>query len=239
MSRKKALLSIVILLLVVPAVVLLKPGAPKLPAGAEENSTAEEGAVTRRAKVIHRSIIGSLGWHDPDAEILNKQLSGFFERAEVKLLNDVIAMILPHAGYRFSGQTAVRAIKTTDKKYSRIVVIGPSHRTYMEEMLSVPTATHYETPLGETPLDVDFIEKLLEYPMFHSVPHAHKEEHSVQIELPLLQYKQKDFKFVPIVAGHCSPSTINRVGSILRSLVDEHTFVIASSDFVHYGRTFG
>jgi AmmeMemoRadiSam system protein B/AmmeMemoRadiSam system protein A len=239
MSRKKVPLSIVILLLVVPAVVLLKPGAPKLPAAAEEDSTAEEGAVTRRAKVVHRSIIGSLGWYEPDAEILNKQLSGFFEKAEVKPLNDVVAMILPHAGYPYSGQTAVRAIKTTDKKYSRIVVIGPSHRTYMEEMLSVPSVTHYETLLGETPLDVDFIEKLLKYPMFHSVPYAHKEEHSVQIELPLLQYKQKDFKFVPIVAGGCSQSTINRVGSILKNLIDDDTLVIASSDFVHYGRRFG
>jgi len=146
---------------------------------------------------------------------------------------------LPHAGYQFSGQTAVCAIKAADKKYSRIVVIGPSHTTYMEDMLSVPSVTHYETLLGEIPLDVDFIEKLLEYPIFHSVPYAHKEEHSVQIELPLLQYKQKDFKLVPIVAGRCSSETIHKVGGILKNLVGEQTLVIASSDFVHYGRTFG
>ncbi|MHC4338421.1 MAG: AmmeMemoRadiSam system protein B, partial [Planctomycetota bacterium] len=163
---------------------------------------------------------------------------GFFENAEVKPIDNVIGMILPHAGYQFSGQTAVRALETTDKKYSRIVVIGPSHRAYMEEMLSVPTATHYETPLGEVPLDVNFIEKLLEYPMFHSVPYAHKEEHSVQVELPLLQYKQKNFQFVPIVAGHCSLETIRKVGSILKSLVDEQTLVVTSSDFVHYGQRF-
>jgi AmmeMemoRadiSam system protein B/AmmeMemoRadiSam system protein A len=108
----------------------------------------------------------------------------------------------------------------------------------MEEMLSVPSATHYETPLGEIPLDVDFVKKLLEYPMFHSVPYAHKEEHSVQIELPLLQYKQKDFKLVPIVAGRCSSEIIRKAGSILKSVVDDQTLVIASSDFVHYGRRF-
>jgi len=71
------------------------------------------------------------------------------------------------------------------------------------------------------------------------VPYAHKEEHSVQIELPLLQYKQKDFKLVPIVAGRCSSETIHKAGSILKSLVDEQTLVIASSDFVHYGPRFG
>ena len=72
-------------------------------------------------------------------------------------------MILPHAGYRFSGQIAVRALKAANKEYERIVVIGPSHTTYMEEMLSVPRVTHYETPLGQIPLDVDLIKKLLEY----------------------------------------------------------------------------
>ncbi|MBA7684593.1 hypothetical protein ES703_92998 [subsurface metagenome] len=229
-SRRKVLLGLGILLLVVLAIVLWKTGIPMLSAETKETAAPK--------KVVHRSIIGELGWYSPDAKILNKQFSGFFENAEVKPLDDVIAMILSHAGYQFSGQTAVRALKTTDKEYSRIVVIGPSHRAYMDEMLSVPTATHYETPLGEVPLDVNFIEKLLEYPMFHSVPHAHKEEHSVQIELPLLQYKQKNFEFVPIVAGHCSLETIRKVGSILKSLVDEQTLVVASSDFVHYGRQF-
>ena len=237
-SRRKVLLGLGILLLVVLAIVLWKAGVPTLSAEIKDTPTSRKEESTKPTKIVHRSIIGELGWYSPDAKILNKQFSGFFENAEVKPLDDVIAMILPHAGYRFSGQTAVRALKTTDKEYSRIVVIGPSHRAYMDEMLSVPTATHYETPLGEVPLDVNFIEKLLEYPMFHSVPHAHKEEHSVQIELPLLQYKQKNFEFVPIVAGHCSLETIRKVGSILKSLVDEQTLVVASSDFVHYGRQF-
>ena len=83
-------------------------------------------------------------------------------------INNEIAMILPHAGYRFSGQIAVRALKTANKEYERIIVMGPSHTTYMEEMLSLPHATHYETPLGQIPLDVDFIDKLLEYSIFRT-----------------------------------------------------------------------
>lgn len=177
-------------------------------------------------------------WYDADAEALSKQIDGFFQKADVKPISNVIALILPHAGYRFSGQIAAGALKAADKKYERIVVIGPSHTAYMEEMLSVPRVTHYETPLGQVPLDVGFINKLLEYPVFRSMPYAHKEEHSVQIELPLLQYNHKDFKLVPIVAGHCSLETIRKAGSILKSLVDEQTLVIASSDFVHYGPRF-
>jgi AmmeMemoRadiSam system protein A/AmmeMemoRadiSam system protein B len=103
----------------------------------------------------------------------------------------------------------------------------------------VPRVTHYETPLGEIPLDVGFIDKLLEYPMFTNVPRAHEHEHSVQIELPLLQYSAGEFRLVPVVAGRCSLETINKVGAILCSLIDNDTLVIASSDFVHYGINYG
>ena len=130
-------------------------------------------------------------------------------------------------------------LKTAGRKYKRIVVIGPSHRVPMEEVLSVSRATHYETPLGQVPLDDEFISELLKYPFFQNVPETDKSEHSVQIQVPLLQYCQAGFKLVPIVAGSCSQETINKAGSILNSLIDNDTLIIASSDFVHYGSNYG
>jgi len=130
-------------------------------------------------------------------------------------------------------------LKTVGMKYERIVVIGPSHRVSMEEVLSVSRATHYETPLGQVPLDVEFISELLKHPVFQNVPETDKYEHSVQIQVPLLQHFQAGFKLVPIVAGQCSQETIDKAGSILRSLVDNATLIIASSDFVHYGANYG
>jgi AmmeMemoRadiSam system protein A/AmmeMemoRadiSam system protein B len=109
----------------------------------------------------------------------------------------------------------------------------------MEEVLSVPRVTHYETPLGRIPLDVEFIQRLLEYPMFQNVPRVHEREHSVQIEVPLLQFRDSSFKLVPIVAGSCSWETIEKAALILKSMVDEQTLVVASSDFVHYGSSYG
>ena len=103
----------------------------------------------------------------------------------------------------------------------------------------MPRATHYETPLGQIPLDVEFIDKLLKYPMFQNIPQANEYEHSTQIEVPLLQYRQKDFKLVLIVAGDCSLETIGKAGAILKSLIDEDTLVIASSDFTHFGPNYG
>ena len=192
--------------------------------------------------VLTSSLAGR--WYAADAEALTEQFDGFFQKAEIKPISNVIALILPHAGYKWSGQTAAFGLsavgrlpaKTARKKYKRIVVIGPSHGTQMEEMLSVPRATHYETPLGQISLDVEFISKLLEFAMFQNLPQAHTFEHSVQIELPLLQHHFQSFKFVPIVAGSCSLETIDKAAAVLKGLVDKQTLVIASSDFVHYGR---
>jgi len=233
---KKILLGFSIVLLCILAILLWKGHIRKAPAPAEEIAKPQEKEAVERAKVVLRSRLAGM-WYPADAKTLNKQIEGFFEKAEVEPINNVIAFILPHAGYQFSGQTAVFALKTTDKKYKRLVIIGPSHRVPMEEVLSAPRVTHYETPLGQTPLDVEFINRLLKYSVFQNVPQAHEYEHSVQIEVPLLQYRQKDFKLVPIVAGDCSFETISRTGAILRSLVDEETLVVVSSDFTHYGRS--
>lgn len=227
------------LMLCLVALALTESCRKKAPAPREETvETKDELPTEPSKKVVFRSRLAEIGWYTADANALSRQMEGFFQEADIKPIDDVIALILPHAGYRFSGQTAACALKTTDKKYKRIIVIGPSHDPYLalEEVLSVPRVTHYETLLGQIPLDLELTNRLLQYSLFQNIPRAHETEHSVQIELPLLQYRQKDFKLVPIVAGHCSHKTIAKAGTIIRSLTDEDTLVVASSDFVHYGR---
>lgn len=190
----------------------------------------------RPKSVLQSTLAGS--WYPADPEALKKMLKESFDSAQVGPRSDVIAVVLPHAGYSYSGKTACAAIKTIGKRYERIIIIGPSHSVRMEDVLSVPLATHYETPLGQVPLDVEFVEKLLEYPVFQNVPQAHQREHSVQIEVPLLQFVDSGFKLVPIVAGSCSLQTVERAAAILKGMVDENTLVVASSDFVHYGASY-
>ena len=239
----KALAGFAILSLCIFAILFWKVHIPKPSAQIKEMAEPKKSAGGRLtaeepAKVVLRSSLAGR-WYPADAETLSRQIDGFLAKAEVEPIDNVIALILPHAGYRFSGRTAAFGLKTTGKKYERVVIIGPSHRVPMQEVLSVSRVTHYETPLGEIPLDVEFIAKLLKYPMFQNVPRVHKYEHSVQIELPLLQYVQQNFKLVPIVAGACSQKTIDKAAAILKSLIDEETLVIASSDFVHYGANYG
>ena len=212
--------------------------APKSVAPAKEIAEPQKDAPAVQPKVVMRSTLSG-NWYPSDAGTLSKQIEGFFEKAEVEPVNNVIALVLPHAGYQYSGQTAAFGLKSANRQYKRIVVIGPSHYVPMEDVLSVPRATHYETPLGQIPLDVEFVNKLLEHPIFQNLPQANEKEHSTQIEVPLLQYAQKDFKLVPIVAGDCSQETIAQAGAVLKSLVDGNTLVVASSDFTHFGPNYG
>jgi MEMO1 family protein len=187
------------------------------------------------SKSVLTSPLGRMGWHATDPNALARQIEDFFQKAPVQSANDVIALINPHAGYAYSGQTAAFGVKAAKTKYSRVIVIGPSHQVAMQDVLSVPRVTHYQTPLGEITIDTEFIGKLLQHPVFKDIPQAYATEHSVMIQLPLLQYRLGDFNLVPIVAGQCSAQTVKQAASILKSLVDEHTLVVASSDFVHYG----
>jgi len=230
---------------------LLSVGCPKsgdLPAGKAAGSEAKENKsemksefeekeleAAQNQEIVFTSALAQRGWYPADAGAMNSQITGFFKQAEVKTKTDVIGLILPHAGYRYSGQTAAYGVKTAAKHYKRIVVIGPSHYARMPGELSVPEVTHYSTPLGLVPLDTQFIAKLKTNPMFRTIGQAHQYEHSVQIEVPLLQYGRADFELVPIVAGQCSLQQIKSAAATLLSLVDNDTLVVASSDFVHYG----
>ena len=233
-----ASLSVLVIVLIGVTTLLLRQTHIEEPPPTKEIIQIKKEEAVKLPKIVLRSSLAGT-WYSADAETLNKQLDSFFQKAGSKTIENVVAIILPHAGYRWSGQTAAYGLKTTKKQYKRIVVIGPSHRIAMEDILSVPRVSHYETPLGQIPLDVEFINKLLKHSLFQNVPQVHKYEHSVQIEVPLLQHYQKDFKLVPIVAGSCSLETITTAGAVLRSLIDQETLVIASSDFVHYGAGHG
>jgi len=244
-NRRENVLQVTVLFLCLCGLLAGSACRKKKPTPSEETTKTEvQERVEPAKKIVLRSHLADIGWYTSDANALGRQIEGLFQKAEVTPIDNVIGLILPHAGYSYSGRTAAAGLETTDRQYGRIVVIGPRHRLGMEEVLSVPRATHYQTPLGQIPLDVELIDKLLDYSVFRHVPQAHEygrggQEHSVQIELPLLQHRQKDFKLVPIVAGQCSPETVAKAAAILKSLVDEETLVVASSDFVHYGPNYG
>ena len=226
---------LLVLSVLVPVVIPVscRRATPEKPVVPQAAAAQEKSAGPPVKNVMRSTLAGT--WYSADPNALKTEIAGYFNEAQVDAREDVIGLILPHAGYQYSGRTAAQAVKLLGRSYSRVVVIGPTHRLPMEDMLSVMRATHYQSPLGEVPLDVEFIAQLLKYPIFQDVPAAHEQEHSAQIEVPLLQYKLGSFKLVLIVAGQCSYETIAQAGRILAGLIDKDTLVVASSDFTHYG----
>ena len=175
-------------------------------------------------------------WYPDDAETLGAQMRRLLESAQAEPLPDAIALILPHAGFQYSGRTAAAGVKAAaGRGYTRLVVLGPSHAVDMPGCLSVPRATHAATPLGEIPLDEAFIERLLEAPFVREIPEANTREHSTQMALPPLQAARGGFRLVPVVVGQCSEDTRLKAAALLRRLMDDDTLVVVSSDFTHYG----
>jgi AmmeMemoRadiSam system protein B/AmmeMemoRadiSam system protein A len=248
-SRSRVfVLAIIVLLVLIGGLYLCKSHIQKIspvaaqpqqirPASTRFSEAGQDNAdkPLQPSKTVLTSPLGRMGWHASDPNALAQQVEGFLQKAQVQPGDDIVALISPHAGYAYSGQTAAFGIKAANTKYTRVIVIGPSHQVAMQDVLSVPRLTHYQTPLGEIPVDTVFVNKLLQHTIFQDIQQAYATEHSVLIQLPLLQYCLGDFKLVPIVAGQCSPKTIRQAAEVLKSLVDKDTLVVASSDFTHYG----
>jgi AmmeMemoRadiSam system protein B/AmmeMemoRadiSam system protein A len=251
-KKSKILLCNVFIFIAISFLLTVLAGCDKLSTPAKETSEPEKQQTPAQSKIVFNSTLADR-WYPADANSLRKEVSQLFQtsassvelKTEAKPADNIIALILPHAGYQYSGRTAAMGIQSLSRpglaeasrggQYKRIIVIGPSHYMPMEDVLSVPRETVYQTPMGEVAIDVEFTNKLLAYPQFQTVPQANQSEHSTQMQVPLLQFTQKDFKLVLIVAGHCSMQTITKAASILNSLIDKDTLVIASSDFTHYG----
>jgi AmmeMemoRadiSam system protein B/AmmeMemoRadiSam system protein A len=200
---------------------------------------SEEGSdmtapTTSAKRVLDSPLAGQ--WYPADKAVLEAEIDGYMNGADAPALDGVMALILPHAGYRYSGPVAAYGVKqVVGRVFKRVVVMGPSHRVPMENCASVPEYTDYATPLGSVPLDTEFIQALKQHSHFRTVRGAHEGEHSVQIEVPLLQRALGTFTLVPIVVGQLDEETTRSMGAILAGLIGPDTLVVASSDFTHYG----
>ncbi len=220
----------VLLLAAVPACDGDRPGAA---AGTQAAPGSREAA----RRVLRSTLAGS--WYEADPDRLRSQIDEFLRAVPDKPDEGVCALILPHAGYRWSGPTAAHGVKQVmGRSFDRVVVIGPSHYWGMENMAHATSATHYATPLGEVPLDTGFLAALRGHSCFGDLPYVDDREHSVQIEIPLLQSALGGFRLVPIVVGRLDAKTAREMARIIAGLIDRRTLVVASSDFTHYGANY-
>ena len=139
------------------------------------------------------------------------------------------ALVVPHAGYVYSGPiaaTAYAALRAAGTRVRRVVLLGPSHRVFLHGV-AAPDAQWLRTPLGDVEIDVVALDAA-------GVPRnaaVHAREHSLEVQLPFLQRVVPTAKLCPIACGDASPE---EVGAVIESLFAEDTVVVVSSDLSHY-----
>lgn len=208
-------------------------------AGTDADGSAKE---TTDMKTVEKTCLTSRlagSWYTADPAALQAELAAARGASGETRDDAVSALILPHAGYQFSGAVAAHGAQVVEgRKFSRVVVLGPTHRVPMRNAVAVPEATHYATILGEIPIDTAFVRRLQRYPLFRPVAQAMPGEHSIEIEFPVLQAALGPFKLVPLVIGQMDDHAIREAADCLRAEIDESTLVVASTDFTHYGPRF-
>ena len=183
-------------------------------------------------------------WYPSDASELSEELRGYLDNAELPAFSGKLsALILPHAGYYYSGQTAAFALKAIlGKSYKRVIILSPSHQAYQGNLI---TSGHsaYRTPLGTVPVDRPALKILTEKLAREGLslnPVRFDREHSVEIQLPFLQeVLTGGFELIPISLMDQSVSTVKIFASILVEMINsfpegEESLLIASSDLSHY-----
>lgn len=182
------------------------------------------------------AVAGAYYAADPDE--LKRDLEFLFSRAALPATEgSVRALIVPHAGYPFSGEVAASAYAQIDpeKDYKNIFILGSSHH-YAFEGAAVYSSGNFLTPLGEVPVNLELARELTSrHGVFLSYDAAHLNEHSLEVQLPFLQYRlKKNFRIVPILLGTRSEKICRQIAGILRPYMREDNLFVISTDLSHY-----
>lgn len=144
------------------------------------------------------------------------------------------ALIVPHAGYIFSGPVAASAfaqLKNHRHTIKRVIVLGPCHRVPLRG-LATSSADYFETPLGSIRIDHEAIKQIISLPQVEEFDLTHQQEHSLEVQLPFLQEVLDEFSLVPLVVGDTSAEEVSEV--LERLWGGDETLLVISSDLSHY-----
>jgi AmmeMemoRadiSam system protein B len=141
------------------------------------------------------------------------------------------AIVVPHAGYVYSGPIAATAYAAISPEVQRVVLFGPAHRVALDG-LALPTVDAFATPLGEVPIDAAMRASAAQLPGVTLDDRPHAAEHSLEVQLPFLQRKLADFTVTPFAVGRADGQT---VGAVIDALWGgPETLIVISSDLSHY-----
>ena len=173
-------------------------------------------------------------FYPEDAHELRDMVQGYLSQSSPQSGIAPKAIIAPHAGYIYSGPVAASAyinLQSVRDEINKVVLLGPSHRVPLRG-IAASSATHFSTPLGMIPIDIDGVKLACELPEVQINDEAHAMEHSLEVHLPFLQQVLGQFSLVPLVVGQATPEEVDRVLSRLWD--GPETLLVISSDLSHY-----
>jgi len=188
-------------------------------------------------KDVRASILAGT-WYPGTPDALTKTVQGYLSEARAPSPDGTLkAIIVPHAGYRYSGGVAAYAYRLLQgSRFTRVILIGPSHRVAFRG-ISVNLLSAYKTPLGMVPVDQETGRKLIDTGQnIRWLRKAHAIEHSLEIQLPFLQTVLRDFQIVPIVMGEQDIKTCSDLADTLIQVLGDspETLLLASTDLSHF-----
>ena len=217
------------------------PSSAPAPAKAEEAKPAAEPAKAEPlppGATVH-PCAGAGRWFPDKADTLGRLIDAYLSGTVTEVGGKPVALIVPHAGYQFSGATAGKAFATLKgRSYKRVILMGLSHRAPVEGA-TVLGVDAYETPLGRIPVDAEVRDALLKCPVVKQQPAAHAGEHSVENQLPMLQRVLGNFKMIELLVGDLTDAQRGTLADAIRPFVDDASLLVVSSDFTHFGTNYG
>jgi AmmeMemoRadiSam system protein B len=171
-----------------------------------------------------------------EEEELSQIIDEFLKNAKVpEIKGEIFGILVPHAGYVFSGPVAAHCYKAIQgKNFETIILIGDSHYEYFDGV-SVWDRGEWETPLGRVKIDEELAKEILNFSKRFFVKHSvHLFEHSLEVQIPFLQKVLKNFKILPLIFGSEDEDWKDLAKAILKLMEKRKILVVASSDLSHY-----
>ncbi len=187
------------------------------------------------AKMIREAVVAGQ-FYPGDKKLLQKTVDDLLTKtSRTKIPGKIIGIVVPHAGYPYSGPTAAYAYKLiAENDIQTVIMLGPTHRVYIKGF-AVYGQGSWETPLGKVAIDESIAQTIIKQSdKIKNLPEAHSEEHSLEVQIPFLQRSLKDFKIVPIM---CLEPTFEECQTIAQAIAnavkDKKILILASSDLYH------
>ncbi len=168
-------------------------------------------------------------WYSSKAEELRKELVKYIDNTGIKTNKHVRAIIVPHAGYMYSGQVAAYAFRSISDNIKEVIILGTAHRYYLKG-IAATEFDYFETPLGKIPVGKRNKE-IINEKNISVIPEADINEHSIEIELPFLQCVLKNFEIIPLYVGI---TDYKEFSTVLEKYISSETIIVVSVDLSHF-----